>query len=408
MGTQHRGRARVAVVVLGVFFLFIAFFEIRHSFEQDLKRDLVRSIGSGFHGRVEVGSVDLNLFWGKVSFRRVRVLFPMGDAGKEWRPLFFFPEVEGQVSLLSLLNRIYDFHDLTFHDPLVTGYIRGDQDNYRGFLEKWRQGIHPSGEGGAIVHSFRVMNARVEWGPDGKPPLVVLEKLDGSVEPNLLMDRFRIRFSSPRLAVQTGSGVISIDGFNFMGSIERGSLRDFRIRLTMKPSWFWIEGNVTRIQDRPFLDLFFHGRVDLAGIAPLMKGANKGYGGSLRTDGYVHGPVHRWNGNLLIEGKHLNVSGTNYRSASLRARFSAKRLRIHPFSAVLDSGGTISADLSANLSTVDPTAQFRVLQDRRSSSVFGDIPIQVTVRHTVRLPRRSSVFEEWLELVGKVLGPSLS
>ena len=408
MGVRPRGRARAALVILGVFVLFAAFYEVRYSFEQALKADLVRSIDSGFHGRVEVGSVGLNLLIGKVSFRRVRVLFPMGGTGPDWRPLFFFPEVEGHVSLLSLLNRIYDFHDLTFHDPLVTGYIRGDQDNYRGILEQWRQGIRPSGEGGAIVHSFRVLNARVEWGPDGKSPLVVLEKLGGSVAANLLMDRFQIHFTSPRLSVQTGSGVISVDGVRFMGSIERGSLRDFRIGLSMKPSWFWIKGNVTRIQDRPFLDLFFHGRMELAGIAPLVGGGRSGFNGTLRTDGYVHGPVHRWNGNLLIQGEGLTVSGSNYRSVSLRARFSPKRLSIHPFSAVLSNGETISANLTANLSTVDPMAKIRVLQERRSPSVFGDIPIQVTVRHTVRLPRRSSVFKEWLELVGKVLGPSLS
>ncbi len=403
-----RGRVLATLAVFGVFVLFTALYEIRHSFEQALRAELVRSVDSGFHGRIEIGSVDLSLFLGTVSFRQVRVLFPMGESGRSWRPLFFFPEVDGHVSLLSLLNRIYDFRDLTFHDPLVTGYVRGDKDNYRGFFEKWRAGIRPSGEGGAIVHSFRVIDARVEWGPDRKPPLVVLEKLGGAVDSNLLMDRFRVRFSSPALTVQTGSGVVSVDGFRFMGSLERGSLRDFRVGLSMKPSWFWIKGNVTRIQDRPFLDLFFHGKIDLSGISPLLGGGPKGFSGSLRTDGYIHGPVHRWTGNLLIRGKKLVVSGTQYRSVSLRARFSPDRLHIQPFSAVFSRGGSVSARLIANLSTAAPVARIRIRQERRSPSVFGGVPIQVTVRRTIRLPRCSSVFGEWLELAGKVLGPSVS
>ncbi|MHB1286572.1 MAG: hypothetical protein ACYCYP_08455 [Leptospirales bacterium] len=408
MSGLPKGRVLSILVVLGVFVLLTVLYEVRHSFEQALRADLVRSVDSGFNGHIEIGSVDLSLLLGTVAFRQVRVLFPMGKNGQTWRPLFFFPEVDGHVSLLSLLNRIYDFQDLTFQHPLVTAYVQGDTDNYRGFLEKWRSGIRPSGEGGATVRSFRVNDARIEWGPDLKTPLVVLKKLEGSVDSNLLMDRFRVRFSSPTLTLQTRSGVVHIDGFRFAGNVERGSLRDFRFELSMKPSWFWIKGNVTRIQDRPFLDLFFHGKIDLSVIAPLLGGKPKGFSGNLRTDGYIHGPIHHWNGNVLVQGGDLTVSGKRYRSVSLRARFAPERLHIQPFSAVLSNEGAISASLIANLSTKAPVARIKIRQDRRSPSILGDIPVQVTVTRTVRLPRRENVLDEWLELVGKVLGPSVS
>lgn len=412
---EPRGRARWIFVVLGLLVVFGVVLEIRASFERMLTRDLVRAIESAFHGRVTIGSVRLNPFLGTVTFRKIQVAFPMspGPASSgDFRPLFTFPEVDGHVSLFSLLNRIYDFEDLTFLNPLVTAFFDDGRDNYRTFLEEWRQGNQFSGEGGAIVRSFRVVGARIEWGSGGQKPEAVLSGLEGSVDSNLLMNRFRTRFSSPRFRVRTENGTVTIDGVSFRGVFEKGSLRNFKFSLSMKPSWFWIKGNVTRIQDAPFLDLFFHGRLELAGFSPLFGGPGKpgeeSMSGTIRTDGYVHGPAERWNGNLLVTGQDLTVSRKRYRSVSMKARFSPDRLHVDPLSLIRVRGGTMTAKILADLSNEHPGARIRVSKTTLMPDILGSAPVQVTVARTIRLPRRSTTFGEWMALFERMMAPSLS
>lgn len=415
MENRPLGRARWIIFILGLVVVLAAVFEIRASFERMLNRDLVRAIGQAFHGRVEIGSVRLNPFLGTVTFRGVRVSFPMSDgsgSSDDWRPLFTFPEVEGHVSLFSLLNRIYDFEDLTFLNPVVTATFSDGRDNYRKFLDDWRQGSRLSGEGGAIVRSFKVVGARIEWGTEGQKPMAVLASLGGSVDSNLLMNRFKTQFSSPRFRVRTDNGTATIDGIAFTGMFEKGSLRDFKFSLSMKPSWFMIKGNVTRIQDAPFLDIFFHGRLELEGLSPLFGSPGKSgealMSGTIRTDGYIHGPADRWQGNLLVTGQDVRVSRKRYRSVSLKARFSPDRLHVDPLSLIRTRGGILTAQVLADLSNDHPGARIRVSKTSKMPESLGAAPIRVTVARTIRLPRRSTTFGEWMELFERMMAPSLS
>ncbi len=412
---EPRGRARWVFVVLGLLVVFGVVLEIRASFERMLRHDLVRAIESAFHGRVTIDSVRLNPFLGTVTFRKIQVAFPMSSGPSpsgDFRPLFTFPEVDGHVSLFSLLNRVYDFEDLTFRNPLVTASFDDGRDNYRKFLEEWRHGNQFSGEGGAIVRSFRVTGARIEWGSGGQKPEAVLSGLEGSVDSNLLMNRFRTRFSSQRFMVRRENGTVTIDGISFRGVFEKGSLRDFKFSLSMKPSWFWVKGNVTRIQDAPFLDLFFHGRLELRGLSPLFGGTETSgetsMSGTIHTDGYVHGPADRWNGNLLVTGQDLTVSGKRYRSVSMKARFSPDRLHVDPLSMIRSQGETMTARVLADLSNAHPGARIRVSKTTHMPEGLGASPVQVTVARTIRLPRRSTTFGEWMELFERIMGPSLS
>ena len=111
----HRGRSLVLVLLLLSVLAVFGFWEIRHSFEKNLRTDLVRIVRQAYEGQAEIGSVHLNLLTGNVRFRNVRFRFPLGQSG-EYRTLFDFPGVDGHLSLLSLLTRVYDF-------PLGSGAV---------------------------------------------------------------------------------------------------------------------------------------------------------------------------------------------------------------------------------------------------------------------------------------------
>lgn len=407
MKGMGRGKSLLLLVMLGVILVVAGLWEIRHSFEKTLRTDLVQTVQGAYQGQVKIGSVHLSLLLGKVTFRRILVQFPMGKEGG-LQTLFTFPEVEGHLSLLSLLDRVYDFRDLTFFHPSITGVVRGGDDNYRGFFEKWREGVQSPKGGGAIVRSFRAQDGQVSWGSEGSPPVLAMTGLSGRVSSNFLMNRFQVRFLSPRLFVRTGSGMVTLDAVRFSGNFEKGSLRDFRLGLSMRPSWFRIQGNVTRIQDVPFLDVFFHGTVGLAGFAPLLGGKAGSYSGVLLADGYVHGPAARWEGNLQVKGQGVRFATRQYRQVFLKARFSAQQLEVRPFTAALANGGDLSASLDAVLSTDRPQARLTFRQSRKSSRLFGGVPVEMTMGRQIALRRRSSVLAEWIELANRLMGVPVS
>ena len=398
----HRGRSLVLVLLLLSLLAVFGFWEIRHSFEKNLRTDLVRIVRQAYEGQVEIGSVQLNLLTGNVRFR-----FPLGQSG-EYRTLFDFPGVDGHLSLLSLLTRVYDFRDLTFLEPSVTAVMRDDgADNYRQFFEKWREGVQTPHGGGAVVRSFRIRKGRVSWGIVGKPPVVEMRGISGRVTSNPLMNRFQVRFSSPGLQVKKAGRGVVLDAVRFSGSIEKGSLRDFRLGLSMRPSWFRVQGNVTQIQNVPFLDVFFHGTVGLSGLEPLLGGRNGDYSGVLLADGYIHGPAARWEGNLRVNGSRVRIASHAYRKVFLKARFSSVALDVRPFSAVLAKGGKMSATLTASLSTQNPAARLTVRQTRIPLFPGGE-PLEVSVGRDIPLSPKTSVVEEWIELGNRLMGVPVS
>lgn len=372
-----------------------------------MRTDLVRIVRQAYEGQVEIGSVQLNLLTGNVRFRNVRFRFPLGQSG-EYRTLFDFPGVDGHLSLLSLLTRVYDFRDLTFLEPSVTAVMRDDgADNYRQFFEKWREGVQTPHGGGAVVRSFRIRKGRVSWGIVGKPPVVEMRGISGRVTSNPLMNRFQVRFSSPGLQVKKAGRGVVLDAVRFSGSIEKGSLRDFRLGLSMRPSWFRVQGNVTQIQNVPFLDVFFHGTVGLSGLEPLLGGRNGDYSGVLLADGYIHGPAARWEGNLRVNGSRVRIASHAYRKVFLKARFSSVALDVRPFSAVLAKGGKMSATLTASLSTQNPAARLTVRQTRIPLFPGGE-PLEVSVGRDIPLSPKTSVVEEWIELGNRLMGVPVS
>ena len=403
----YRGQSLVLFLVLGIALAFSGFWEIRHVFEKSLRTDLVRTVREAYQGQVEIGSVHLNLLTGKVVFRKIRFRFPLEKTG-EYRTLFNLPRVEGHLSLLSLLTRVYDFRDLTFSDPSVTGVTVNGTDNFRRFFEKWREGIQPPNGGGAVVRSFEIRNGRVSWGYGNQLPVLEMTGLSGHVSSNPLMNRFQVRFSSPRFQIRkAGSGIV-LDAVRFSGVFEKGSLRDFRLGLSMRPSWFRIQGNVTQIQNVPFLDVFFHGTVGLAGFEPLLDGKNGDYSGVLMTDGYIHGPAARWEGNLRVNGRRVRIASRPYRSVFLKARFSSGTLEVRPFSAVLENGGDVSATLEADLSTKSPGARLVLRQNRFRSPLPGGVPLEMSVGREIVLSRKASVLDEWIELANRLMGVPVS
>jgi hypothetical protein len=404
----HRGRSLVLVLLLLSVLAVFGFWEIRHSFEKNLRTDLVRIVRQAYEGQAEIGSVHLNLLTGNVRFRNVRFRFPLGQSG-EYRTLFDFPGVDGHLSLLSLLTRVYDFRELTFLAPSVTGVMRDDgSDNYRQFFEKWREGVQTPHGGGAVVRSFRIRKGRVSWGIVGKPPVVEMREISGRVTSNPLMNRFQVRFSSPGLELRKAGGGVVLDAVRFSGSIEKGSLRDFRLGLSMRPSWFRVQGNVTQIQNVPFLDVFFHGTVGLSGLEPLLGGRTGDYSGVLLADGYIHGPAAQWEGNLRVNGSRVRIASHSYRKVFLKARFSSVSLDVHPFSAVLAKGGKMSATLIASLSTPNPVARLTVRQTRIPPLFPGGEPLEMSVGRDIPLSPKTSVVEEWIELANRLMGVPVS
>ncbi len=403
----YRGRSLVLFLVLGIVLAVFGFWEIRHAFEKTLRTDLVRTVREAYEGQVEIGSVHLNLLTGNVLFRKIRFRFPLGKTGK-YRTLFDFPRVEGHLSLLSLLTRVYDFRDLTFIDPSITGVLGEGADNYRGFIEKWREGVQTPNGGGAVVRSFKIRGGRISWGFADKPPVVEMTGLVGRVTSNPLMNRFEVRFSSPRFQIRKAGGGVVLDTVRFSGNVEKGSLRDFRLGLSMRPSWFRIQGNVTQIQNVPFLDVFFHGTIGLAGFEPLLGGKSGDYSGVLVADGYIHGPTAKWEGNLRVNGQRVRIASHSYRKVFLKARFSSVELEVHPFSAVLANGGDVSASLEADLSTQNPRARITLRQNRIQSLLPGSVPLEMSVGREISLSRKSSVLDEWIELANRLMGVPVS
>ena len=403
----YRGRSLALSLLLISVLAVFGFWEIRHSFEKNLRTDLVRIVRQAYEGRVEIGSVHLNLLTGNVHFRNVRFRFPLGQSG-EYRTLFDFPRVDGHLSLLSLLTRVYDFRDLTFRNPSITAVMGNGADNYRGFFEKWREGVQTPHGGGAVVRSFKIRNGRVSWGFVGESPVVEMRDISGRVTSNPLMNRFQVRFSSPRLGIRKAGGGVVLDAVRFSGSIEQGSLRDFRLGLSMRPSWFRVQGNVTQIQNVPFLDVFFHGTVGLSGLEPLLGGKRGDYSGVLMADGYIHGPAARWEGNLRVNGSRVRIASHSYRRVFLKARFSSVELDVHPFSAVLAKGGDMSATLQASLSTQNPSARLTVRQTRIPPLFPGSESLEMSVGREIPLSPKTSVLEEWIELANRLMGVPVS
>ena len=219
----YRGRSLALSLLLISVLAVFGFWEIRHSFEKNLRTDLVRIVRQAYEGRVEIGSVHLNLLTGNVHFRNVRFRFPLGPSG-EYRTLFDFPRVDGHLSLLSLLTRVYDFRDLTFRNPSITAVMGNGADNYRGFFEKWREGVQTPHGGGAVVRSFKIRNGRVSWGFVGESPVVEMRDISGRVTSNPLMNRFQVRFSSPRLGIRkAGGGESSWMRSDFPEVLNRGA-----------------------------------------------------------------------------------------------------------------------------------------------------------------------------------------
>jgi hypothetical protein len=221
------------------------------------------------------------------------------------------------------------------------------------------------------------------------------------------MNRFQVRFSSPGLQVKKAGRGVVLDAVRFSGSIEKGSLRDFRLGLSMRPSWFRVQGNVTQIQNVPFLDVFFHGTVGLSGLEPLLGGRNGDYSGVLLADGYIHGPAARWEGNLRVNGSRVRIASHAYRKVFLKARFSSVALDVRPFSAVLAKGGKMSATLTASLSTQNPAARLTVRQTRIPLFPGGE-PLEVSVGRDIPLSPKTSVVEEWIELGNRLMGVPVS
>lgn len=396
----------------GVLF-FLSLFLLGQVLESALSRGLERSVTRTFHGTLSIQSLKVDIFSRTLELRGATISFPLSPGANgagPMTPLVRIREVSGHFGIFSLLNRVYDISDLSFSGVQITAIDQGGRDNFRHFLSQWSSGIHGGEEGGATVGDFRIRDSSIVLIKGNGDVLLGIRGLEGEIRPNLLMDRFRARFHSGPLRIHFPGGDLTIPKTRLSGSVDSGTLRDFRVDLLQNPTHVSIEGRVTQISESPFLDLFFHGILDLPGLMAMFSHSQKTSGkmkGILRLDGYIHGPFDHWKGKALLKGKTLLLGGESIDRLSVDAHFAPFLVRLDPV--LIDSGKRhVHGTLFARLSGKDPEAKVNMTVNLLSPSFLGSAPMSVTVYRRIPLSGEGLFSNSWKNLWKKVMGDDFS
>jgi hypothetical protein len=399
--------------LLGLVLFFGGIFFIGHVLESALSRDLGRSVARTFHGSLSIRSLKVGIFSRTLEVRGATISFPLSGSSNgqgPMTPLVRIRKVSGHFRLFSLLNRVYDIRDLSFSGVRITAVNQGGRDNFRNVLTRWSSGIHGGVEGGATVRDFRIKDSSILLLKGNGNVILKIQGLSGEIRPNLLMDRFRARFRSGPLTLHFPGGPLRVPATRLSGSFDSGTLRDFRVDLLQDPSHVSIEGRVTQISESPFLDLFFHGNLDLAGLSSMLSHVDKTGSkirGMLRLDGYIHGPFDRWKGKAILSGKTLFLGGEAIDRLSVEGHFAPFVLRLDPV--LIDSGKRhVHGTMSARFSGTNPGVNVDMAVDEPSPSFLGSVPM--TVRVFRRIPISGDFFnnKSWKNLWKKVMGDDFS
>jgi hypothetical protein len=398
----------------GVVLFFLSLFFLERVLESGLTRDLGRSVAHTFHGSLSITSLKVGILSRTLDVREATISFPLSGRSNgqgPMTPLVRIRKVSGHFRIFSLLNRVYDIRDLSFSGVQITAVNQGGRDNFRKFLTLWSSGRHGGEEGGATVRDFRIDDSSILLLKGNGDVILKIQGLEGEIRPNLLMDRFRARFRSGPLILHLPGEILTIPRTRLSGSFDSGTLRDFRVDLLEDPSRISIEGRVTQISESPFLDLFFHGNLDLAALSSMFshgeKTGPKTMKGALRLDGYIHGPFDRWKGKAILSGKNLLMGGETINSLSVEGHFAPFILRLDPI--LIDSGKRhVHGAMSAQFSGDNPGVDVDMTVHEPSPSFLGSVPM--TVRVFRRIPLSGDIFDNdsWRNLWKKVMGDDFS
>jgi len=129
--------------------------------------------------------------------------------------------------------------------------------------------------------------------------------------------------------------------------------------------------------------------------------------GTLRLDGYIHGPFDHWKGKALLSGKTLLLGGESIDRLSVEGHFAPFILRLDPV--LIDSGKRhVHGTMSAQFSGGNPGVNVDMTVNEPSPSFLGSVPM--TVRVFRRIPLSGNVFDNnsWRNLWKKVMGDDFS
>ena len=393
--------------------LFLSFLLLAHIIESGLTRDLGRAVTRTFHGSLSIRSLKVGILSRTIDVRGATISFPLSGGANgtgPMIPLVRIRKVSGHFQLFSLLNRVYDIEDLSFSGVRITAVNQGGGDNFRNFLTRWTSGKHGGEEGGATVRSFRIKDSSIRILKGNGDVILAIRGLEGEVRPNLLMDRFRAHFRSGPLTVHFPGGALTLPRTRLSGSFDSGTLRDFRVDLMEDPSHLSFEGRVTQISQSPFLDLFFHGNLDVKSLFAMFSNdpkTGKTIKGSLRLDGYIHGPFDHWKGKALLKGKTLYLGGEAIDRLSVEGHFAPFLVLLDPV--LVDSGKRhVHGTMLARLGGESPVVKVDMTVDEPSPSFLGSVPMTVRVFRQIPLSGAMSNSRSWRDLWKKVMGDDFS